>query len=560
MKAALFIFIFSLFGYSHLYSQNPELKKKAESGDKVAQYEYACYLLDFFPSEEDGKEAVSWLIKSANQNYAPAQNYLGECLLEAEYVARNDTLAATLFQKAATQDNEAAQFNLGMCYDKGIGVPKSLRKSFEWYKYCASSGNVNAQRELAKCYYYGKYVYVNYEKTYFWLKKAIEQNDKEAKYYMGECYSNGYGMNKDLKAAIAWYEEAADDGFPKAQYKLAMYCLEGNGVYKDSARAAELLLHSAGGGWCSITNLATYNKKTAYDKAEEKLIELSKNRYSRFHGYFISILGCLYNAKEDYTNAEKYYKKGLQENCPLGLIELGIMYFFISANSPSQLIPLSDEIEGIDTDDYIGLESYKNADNDSVISYLNRKVWSDTDNVEYWLKKAIKSGYGDFRYGIMPYLLNDLLFFVYVDGIGGKRNLDKAINLAYKCLSTDSDSAFDEKVLNIALNDPNVSEKAFNVYLKLYSTSENKSDYSGILGKCYYKGLGTRKDYNQAFKYLSEAANVGNKESMRLLAACYRYGRGTDVNKNKENEWLKKAADGEYYYDEKARQILENNE
>ena len=63
-----------------------------------------------------------------------------------------------------------------------------------------------------------------------------------------------------------------------------------------------------------------------------------------------------------------------------------------------------------------------------------------------------------------------------------------------------------------------------------------------VLGKCYYKGVGTQKNYDIAFKYLFEAANNGDCESMRLLAACYRFGRGISTNKEKENEWVNKAA------------------
>ena len=77
------------------------------------------------------------------------------------------------------------------------------------------------------------------------------------------------------------------------------------------------------------------------------------------------------------------------------------------------------------------------------------------------------------------------------------------------------------------------------------------------LGYCYYKGLGTTKNYNQAFKYLLEAANNDDCESMRLLAACYRYGRGTTANRTKENEWVDKAAK---CGDDKAKKIKERRE
>ena len=64
---------------------------------------------------------------------------------------------------------------------------------------------------------------------------------------------------------------------------------------------------------------------------------------------------------------------------------------------------------------------------------------------------------------------------------------------------------------------------------------------SAGLGKAYYKGLGTPKDYSDAFKFLTIASDLNDSESMRLLAACYRYGRGVQINANKEKEWLDKA-------------------
>lgn len=104
--------------------------------------------------------------------------------------------------------------------------------------------------------------------------------------------------------------------------------------------------------------------------------------------------------------------------------------------------------------------------------------------------------------------------------------------------------------LSHALDKPELQNKVFKTYQELYQLPLNGNDISkrcrvlsaAGLGKCHYKGLGTTKNYKQAFKYLQEAANNGDCESMRLLAACYRYGRGTTINRTKENEWVENAA------------------
>lgn len=206
------------------------------------------------------------------------------------------------------------------------------------------------------------------------------------------------------------------------------------------------------------------------------------------------------------------------------------------------------------------------ADNTACLEYVKTKVWTDTDNVAYWLEKAIGYGFGSFAYGSMPYTLYDHLLFAYVDEIGAKRNLDRAVDIATLCLA-DTTIQYGGYTalgaLEIASNKDELQPKVFQTYLSSYEflhnhlNDDNKWNYTNMaagLGKCYYKGLGTTKNYNQAFKYLLEAANNGDCESMRLLAACYRYGRGTAANRTKENEWVEKAAK---CGDEKAKKIKE---
>lgn len=549
---------------SQIFAQS--LKDKAERGDKVAQFQYARSLTNWHPKEEDYQKAFVWLKRSAEQGYAPAQCNLGYCYWAGQGTAKDYEQSVFWYKKSAEQGDETAQYNLGVCYANGHGVPKSDYSAFSWYKKSAEQGYKNAEYSVGKAYYHGKGTSVNNLLAVEWFNKAAIQKHSGAMYYLGECYSHGYGVQKDMTKAVEWYEKSADDSDTDAEYALALLYLEGNGVEKDSITAANWLLHSVGGGWCGPHQLFTFDIKKSNQKAKKKLLELSKLDNSPTQHYFLAMVGCMYDAMMDYKNAEKYYKLAIEQGSYLGTIELGLMYFYISANTP-QLYSSYDNFEESKKDG-LGLESYMHKDNSACLEYVKTKVWTEQDNVAYWLEKAISYGLGNFSYGAMPYDLYSHLLFVYVDGVGARKNLGKAIDVVYTCLTDstyDSDSwayMHQEATLEIAEKNPQLHSKLFSVYNNLYKyiqENPNAKDIAkkvayGGLGKCYYKGNGISKDYPKAFSNLSKAVKYDNCESMGLLAACYRYGRGTQINKSKDKEWTAKAVQ---CGDERAKKLAE---
>ena len=321
------------------------LKEKAESGDMVAQYQYANSLTNWHPKEDDYKQAVVWLRKSAEQGYAPAQCSLGYHYWAGKGINQNFEQAVLWYRKAAEQGNETAQFNLGVCYANGQGVTRSDYNAFTWYKKAAEQGYKNAEYSLGKAYYYGKGTTENNRLAFEWFSKAAAQKHSGAMYFLGECYSHGHGVAKDMAKAVEWFEKGADDSDTSSQYALALLYLKGDGVEKDSIFAANLLLHSAGGGWCSPHQLFTYDKENANSNAKKKLLKLSSLNNSPIRYYFLAITGCLYDAMQDYKTAESYYKQSIDLGGYLGTIELGLMYFYIAANTP-QLYSNYDNFEG----------------------------------------------------------------------------------------------------------------------------------------------------------------------------------------------------------------------
>lgn len=531
------------------------LKEKAESGDKESQYQYARSLTKWYPKEEDYQNAFIWLKKSAEQGYAPAQCSLGYAYWKGQGISTNYEQAVYWYRKSAEQGNEIAQYNLAVCYSNGQGVTRSDTNAFLWYKKSADQGYVSAECALGEAYYRGKGVPENNKLAFEWFCKAADKKYSDAMYYLGECYSHGYGVTKNIATAIEWYEKSADDDNTNAEYALALLYLQGNGVEKDSLQAADLLLHSAGGGYCSPNNLINFDRKELYSTPQKKLLELSQLENSPNQHYFLAIVGCMYDAIQDYSNAEKYYKLAINKGSLLAMTELGLMYYYLSPCSD-----LSNEL---------GLEGNRLVDEKLSIKYNKTKEWKENDNAAYWLEKAVSYGLGNFEYGIMGYNVYTILLDTYVSGVGTNRNLEKAIDIVYTCLT---DSTYEgpgewpelssETVLEIASNTQQLYNKLFNFYSNLYTYDKNspngnetirKIAYGG-LGKCYYKGLGVAKDYKKAFVYLSNAVKYDNCESMRLLAACYRYGRGVQVNNNKDKEWSERAVK---CGDERAQRLAE---
>lgn len=61
-------------------------------------------------------------------------------------------------------------------------------------------------------------------------------------------------------------------------------------------------------------------------------------------------------------------------------------------------------------------------------------------------------------------------------------------------------------------------------------SSTGDLDATMRLGVAYWMGYGVKRDYDKAFKYISEAAEKEHPRSMMLLSKMYEQGVGTDVD------------------------------
>jgi TPR repeat protein len=61
-------------------------------------------------------------------------------------------------------------------------------------------------------------------------------------------------------------------------------------------------------------------------------------------------------------------------------------------------------------------------------------------------------------------------------------------------------------------------------------------------GQDYFYGIGRKKNYSKAFKYLFPAATFGIQHAQNLIGQCYFYGFGVIKSEKSSFDWYRKAA------------------
>ncbi|HEY4302247.1 MAG TPA: tetratricopeptide repeat protein [Candidatus Didemnitutus sp.] len=118
-----------------------KLKIAAESGDPVAEFQYANRVRTTAPHGY-----FDWFMKSALQGYAPAEDAVAADL-EIRYVADPKKKQALERQairwasRAAYQGIVSAQTRLSRAYFRGKGVPKNPMAAYMWIQIAVQSAN-----------------------------------------------------------------------------------------------------------------------------------------------------------------------------------------------------------------------------------------------------------------------------------------------------------------------------------------------------------------------------------------------------------------------------------
>ena len=155
-----------------LYIQEDKLKKAKPLLVKAAEKEhgYTQYLLAmnfFYYKQENNKEALYWLEKSASNDEPEALYQLGLYYAEKADLAK----AIKYYQRAAELNNAEAALELYYIYGEGFGVEQDEDKALFFLKKAAESGNQEVLDELAAMALSGQ-GNMDAKEAEYWIKKA----------------------------------------------------------------------------------------------------------------------------------------------------------------------------------------------------------------------------------------------------------------------------------------------------------------------------------------------------------------------------------------------------
>lgn len=219
----------SQLGYMYLYGRGVEkdyrtarewfLRANDTEDEPYAQFCLCIIYMNGFGVAPNKKRAISWLIKSARNNFSPALYNLGVFIETGEHgfntsltsaieyyelankyesnyysmnnlgtvlckLEKNTTKAIELFHKSAASGLSQSMFNLGEAYMNGVGVSKNASKAAKcYYEATKLSSNSAAEYALAVIFYNGipGKVKPNLPAAKHWLEKASSHGNMNAR-------------------------------------------------------------------------------------------------------------------------------------------------------------------------------------------------------------------------------------------------------------------------------------------------------------------------------------------------------------------------------------------
>ena len=151
--STLVMLLFSVsmvFSYTVFEQRFKLLQKKAEAGDKRAQYKIGVAYMRGTSTNFDKVKAVKWFMKAAKKGYVKAWFRLGQINFEPRYGIKNYKTAFKWFTKAARKNHGVSQYYLALHYHLGKGVHKDIDYALVWANRAKKSGVSDARALLRK--------------------------------------------------------------------------------------------------------------------------------------------------------------------------------------------------------------------------------------------------------------------------------------------------------------------------------------------------------------------------------------------------------------------------
>ena len=340
-----------------------------------------------------------------------------------------------------------------------------------------------------------------------YYKKATEENDVDSQLKLGNYYYYGREIEQDYKKAIEWYEKAAEQENAEAQCRLAKCYHEGLGIEQDYRIAVK---------W--------------YKKAAEQGNAEAQNGLGRF--------------ERDESKAVEWYKRSAEQGYDWGQYNLAYCYYY--GNGVKQ-----DKEKAVAWYRKSAEQGNAEAQNSLASCYYNGQgIEQDYSKAIKWYKRSAKQGNDWGQYNLAN---------CYYNGNGVEQNKEKAVVWYSKSAEQGNTNA--QKMLGDCYYDGNIFEKDIDEAEKWYTKAAEQYDTYSIrqVGIIEFE----KNNYEEAFKYLLEAAEAGDEEAQEKIGdfyldgvggcevnyrlALYYYFRASRINKNKMGNKLRQVGE-EFQY------------
>lgn len=504
-----------------------EIKRKADKGDAFSQYALATFYHNGYTVEKDQKQAYSWGIKAAKQDFALAQYLVGYLYANGLGVNKNLAEAIIWWKKCAEHENETksmeneefkscitnAQYFLGFCYLKGEGVEKDSNEAFVWMNKAANNGSSEGALYLGLMYLDGDFVKKDEAKAFYWIKKAAEPGiSSTAEHLLGSLYKEGVGTKQDYKKANEWYAKAAEKGNSHAQCNLGWSYYLGEGVSTNYSEALRLFQEATekndpegfnGIAYCKFNGFGTEKNEDEAISLIDKAIALSNNniKYLDTKGEFYCKLGLVDKAKEIYDYIVKkdttYYKREKKHSSYLASYFHNLQHIDTDENIPSTTTINKNVFAVIIANEkYQSEETVQYAASDGSIfaKYCNKTLGLPEKNIHFisnatlnnikhevkWLQDVINAYNGDAQvifyyagHGI-PDEKNKSAYLLPIDGYSSDVTTGYALDDLYKALGnlpSKSVTVFLDACFSGSNRDGNMLTSARGVAIKVKSSN-----------------------------------------------------------------------------------------
>jgi len=202
------------------------LRRKAETGNRNAQFLLAQAFETGTGVSRDASKALEWYTQAAENGHSESQFIIARAFFSGSGVEQDYKTSVKYFELAAESGWPAAQGMLGILFSRGIGgVHKDRTLAIKWWTEGAANSHSPSQCALGLAYLHGtlglrrdtkralEYIHVAAEEPHAYAP---------AMYELGILYLDGLaGIAVNREEGILWLRKAAARGYHKAMEVLS---------------------------------------------------------------------------------------------------------------------------------------------------------------------------------------------------------------------------------------------------------------------------------------------------------------------------------------------------